>query len=224
LPGPGEVVAEVTGEATVSEADVKAAIVGERRDLVEILGGLSKDQWDSATLCKGWRVREVVAHITDPYRYSTRQFLLEMLKSRGKYNAMADRIARRDAGRLSSAELVEVLRTNVETDWKPPGGGFVGALSHDVIHGLDITVGLGLDRKVPLDRVELVLGSVQPRQIKFFGVDVEGLHLHADDLDWGYGSGRLMTGSAQDLLLVLCGRKLPAGSLSGAPSARFTAA
>ena len=57
---------------------------------------------------------------------------------------MSDRCARRDAAALSSAELTEALASNANHPWKPPGGGHIGALTHDVIHGLDITEALGL--------------------------------------------------------------------------------
>jgi uncharacterized protein (TIGR03083 family) len=178
--------------------------------------------WDAPTLCAGWRTREVVAHLTMPFRLSGGQFALGMLAARGNFNRMADRYARRDAATLSSEELVTCLRDNAGNDWKPPGGGFQGALSHDVIHGLDITVGLALDRHVPDDRLRIVLDGVKPRQIKYFGVDLDGVELRAADLDWSYGSGSTVTGPAQDLLLVLCGRKLPAGRLRGEAAQRFT--
>ena len=86
-----------------------------------------------------------------------------MIKARGSFNRMADRAARADAEALTAEELVASLRANVDHPWKPPGGGYVGALSHDVIHGLDITVGLDLDRRPPPERVGLVLGSLKPR-------------------------------------------------------------
>lgn len=91
-----------------------------------------------------------------------------MIKARGRFNRMADRAARDDAARLTPEELCASLRDNATFAWKPPGGGFVAALSHDV------------------------------------------------------GSGTPLTGPAQDLLLVLCGRHLPAGRLHGEPSPRFT--
>ncbi|MFG2868736.1 hypothetical protein [Streptomyces sp. NPDC048338] len=37
------------------------------------------------------------------------------------------------------------------------------ALAHDVVHGLDITTALGLDRRVPEDRLRTVLAQVGPR-------------------------------------------------------------
>ncbi|MGH3664377.1 MAG: maleylpyruvate isomerase family mycothiol-dependent enzyme [Micromonosporaceae bacterium] len=204
--------------------DITRAVAAERTDLAAILTGLPTAQWDAPSLCAGWRTREVVAHMTTPFRYSAPRFILEMIKARGNFNRMSDRTARRDAAALSAEQLVTTLRDNVNHPWKPPGGGLVGALSHDVIHGLDITVALGLGRLVPEDRMRLVLGGITPRSVKFFGVDLDGVRLRADDLDWSYGSGAVLSGAAQHLLLVLCGRTLPPGLLQGEPSQRFSAA
>ncbi|GAB3506655.1 maleylpyruvate isomerase family mycothiol-dependent enzyme [Amycolatopsis cihanbeyliensis] len=201
---------------------IREIIAAERAELVEILAELSEQRWDTPTLCAGWRVREVVAHITMAYRYSGRRFLGEMLKSGGNFTKMSDRCARRDAGLLSAAELTAALRDNVHHPWKPPGGGYEGALSHDVIHGLDITVPLGIDRAVPPERLRIVLDGFEPKRLKFFGVDLDGIELRATDLDWSYGSGTPLSGAAQDLLLVACGRMLPPGRLHGEPSARFS--
>ena len=76
-----------------------------------------------------------------------------MLRARGSFHRMADRAAHRDAEELTSDQLAECVRSNVNHPWKPPGGGYVGALSHDLIHGLDITVALGLDRQPSPERV-----------------------------------------------------------------------
>jgi uncharacterized protein (TIGR03083 family) len=202
--------------------DVREAIAGERREMADLLDGLPAEAWDSPTLCAGWRVREVVAHTTMPFRYSIPRVAYELLAARGNINRMADRCARRDAAVLSADELAATLRDKAGHPWKPPGGGFEGALAHDVIHGLDITVGLGLDRQVPKDRLRIVLDGVTPKNLKFFGVDLAGIELRATDLHWSLGSGTPVTGAAQDLLLVLTGRKVPAGRLSGEPVHRFT--
>ncbi|MEV6333635.1 maleylpyruvate isomerase family mycothiol-dependent enzyme [Nocardia vinacea] len=200
-----------------------SATEAERGELAELLAGLAAERWDEPTLCAGWRVREVVAHITMPFRMSMPRFALEMLKARGNFNKMADRSARSDTAVLTAEDLVAAVRDNVDHPWKPPGGGSAGALSHDVIHGLDITVALGLDRIVPAERMRMVLGALSPRSVGFFGVDLDMIELRADDLDFTYGSGSVLAGSAQDLLLVLCGRTLPAGSLRGDAAERFTA-
>jgi uncharacterized protein (TIGR03083 family) len=208
--------------AETKNPGITEAIAAERRDLAVILAGLPAEAWDAPTLCRGWRVREVVAHITMPFRYRPPRFVFEMARSRGNFNLMADRTARRD-GAAPPGELAAALRDNERNSWKPPGGGFEGALTHDVIHGLDITVALGLDRRVPEDRLRTVLTAVTgPTSQKFFGTDLAGIALRAEDLDWSFGSGMPMSGQAQDLALVLCGRTLPPGHLRGEPSARFT--
>ena len=201
--------------------EIRTAIAAERRELAELVAGLPAADWDSPTLCDGWRVREVVAHMTMPFRTSMSKFVLGVLKARGNFNRMADAAARRDAQAMTADELAACLRDNADHGWRPPGGGFAGALSHDVIHGLDITVGLGIDRKVPVERLQIVLDGINARAVGYFGVDLNGVRLVADDLDWTYGDGVPLRGGAQDLLLVLCGRKLPAYRLDGAPKDRF---
>ncbi len=58
-------------------------------------------------------------------------------------------MAGRDS-QLPQAELVAALRDNVGNPWKPPGGGYEGALSHDIIHGLDLLL-LVAGRTIPRD-------------------------------------------------------------------------
>ncbi|MBG0826362.1 maleylpyruvate isomerase family mycothiol-dependent enzyme [Planomonospora sp. ID67723] len=201
---------------------LRDAVIAERGEQVELLAALRPEQWDAPTLCDGWRVREVIAHTTMPFRTSLGRMLVELVKARGDFNRMADRCARRDAARLPPEELLASLRDNVAHPWTPPGGDVRGALSHDVIHGLDITVGLGLDRGVPPERVAMVLAGMRPKNIAFFGADLAGVALQATDLDWSHGAGTPVRGLAQDLLLVVCGRRLPAGRLTGEAAARFS--
>lgn len=197
-------------------------VAGERRDLVAVLDGLTEKQWAAPSLCEGWRVREVVAHATMAYRYSLPKIVLAMVKARGNFNRAADACARADTRALTDAELLENWRANIEHPWQPPRGGPSGALWHDVIHGLDITVALGLDRRVPDERIAMMLEALQPAHIDYFGADLSGVRLQADDRDWSYGTGSVVTGATQHLLLVLSGRMVPPGLLSGEQAGRFT--
>jgi uncharacterized protein (TIGR03083 family) len=203
---------------------IQDMIAAQRGELAAVLDALPASGWDEPTLCAGWRVREVVAHVTMPFRYSRRGFAFELVKSRGRFNEMADRVALRDAARMSPGELAEAVRSNIGHPWRPPGGGFSGALAHDVIHGLDITVPLGLALVVPEERLRRVLpASTNDKTVMFFGADLAGIEFRARDMDWTLGAGTPLTGAAADLLLAMCGRKLPAGRLEGDPSARFSA-
>jgi uncharacterized protein (TIGR03083 family) len=205
----------VSARLSPDPAELPGAIAAERRELAAVLGGLPPGAWDEPSLCDGWRVREVVAHVTMPFRYPAARFAFELARSRGNFNRMADRCARRDAA-ASAAELTAALRANAEHPWKPPGGGLAGALTHDVIHGLDITVALGIERTVPAHRLAVVLDSITgARSLKFFGARLAGIQLRATDTDWSFGSGTPVTGAAQDLALVVCGRRLPPGRIDG---------
>lgn len=200
--------------------ELSQQVAGERRELAALLAALPAAAWDTPSLCAGWRVREVVAHMTMPFRYSAEQFSAEMASSGGDFTAMSDRCAKRDA-RAPATALLAALRDNAEHPWQPPGGGLIGALTHDVIHGLDVTVALGTGRVVPAERLLLVLRSVTGPALAHFGSDLTGLELRATDLDWSFGTGLPVSGAAQDLLLAIAGRALPPGHLSGEGADRF---
>ncbi|MBO8199676.1 maleylpyruvate isomerase family mycothiol-dependent enzyme [Streptomyces smyrnaeus] len=203
--------------------DIKQAIAAERTELAELLEHLPEADWQAPSLCAGWRVREVAAHMSSGFRSSRSQVLRELLRARGNLHRMTDHCARRDAAALSTTEIAAALRDNAHHPWKPPVGGLPAALGHDVVHGLDITVALGHERRVPEERVRVLLDGITPRSAKFFGADLGGVTLRADDLDWSYGAGAPVSGAAQDLLLVAFGRRLPPGRLGGEAAERFTA-
>ncbi len=140
----------------------------------------------------------------------------------GDFGRLSDIVASRD-GALPPASLLSDLRTEALHAWQPPGGGAAGALVHCVIHALDIIESVPLERVVPAECISAVLGIVaDPHGPSLLGVDLSGVELRADDLDWSIGSGVLVSGPAQALAAVACGRRLPGGRLSGDGAARFT--
>lgn len=178
----------------------------ERARLASLLEGLEPRQWAAPSLCEGWRVRDVVAHITMPFRTSVPRLVAGLVRARFSFDRYADRDARAYAARTSDGELVALLRDNVRHPWRPPGGGQAGALSHDVIHGLDATEPLGLAGPPP-SRIELVLQHAGKRNLDYFGVDLDGTRLEATDADIALGDGAPRRMSAKDVLLVVAGRR-----------------
>lgn len=178
----------------------------ERERLAGLFSDLSPEQWGTPSLCEGWRVREVVAHITMPFRTKPLGVMVGMVRAGFSFSRYADRDARSTAQEKSPAELVDLLRRNIDNPWQPPGGGGAGALSHDVIHGLDATEPLGLPAP-PADRIALVLASTGPRQLRYFGVDLEGQRLTAADANVSVGEGvSVVPMTAKEILLVVTGR------------------
>ncbi|CAM3715249.1 maleylpyruvate isomerase family mycothiol-dependent enzyme [Smaragdicoccus niigatensis] len=195
----------------MSEEDrIISEIRSERARLVALLETLTPEQWNTPSLCDGWTVSEVVAHMTMPFRTKPLHFATGMARARFDFNRYADRDARRFAESTTTAELVELLRRNIDHPWSPPGGGRVGALSHDVIHGLDFTEPLGLP-EAPAERIALVLQNSTQRSQDFFGVDLGGRRLVATDAEVSFGSGVDVEMSAKDILLTITGRSSAVG-------------
>ncbi|WP_100449020.1 maleylpyruvate isomerase family mycothiol-dependent enzyme [Glycomyces xiaoerkulensis] len=183
-----------------------AETFAERERLASLAADFGPDQWATPSLCEGWRVREVLAHMTMPFRISGFGFLGGMVRARFSFDRFADRDARTTTRKLRDEELAEIYRSNVRHPWRPPGGGPAGALSHEVIHGLDMTEPLELPAP-PADRIALALGSAEPRNLAYFGVDLGGRRLVADDADLTVGEGEEHRLSAKDVLLVVTGRR-----------------
>jgi uncharacterized protein (TIGR03083 family) len=208
----------MTTELTMTDdADLQPAVAADFLALADLLDGASDAQWDTASLCAGWRVREVIAHMTMAARYSEQEFMAELRGCDFDFTRLSDQIAGRDAG-LPDGELVACLRSDVMQHWTPPGGGYHGALNHVVIHGLDVTVPLGVPRRSPDQTMRVVLDDLtEGGGHAHFGTGIDGRRLEATDLDWSYGSGPALRGAAEDLALAICGRRLPDGRLEGEP-------
>ena len=187
------------------------ALVGDSyRRLADLLREQDAARWDSPSLCAGWRIRELIAHVTMPARYTAEQFALELTGAGGDFTMLSNLIAARDS-ELSIEQLLTDLTSPVLAGWQPPGGGAIGALNHVVVHGLDASNALGLPRPCSDEAARTILDDLTGGGAERFGVQLVGLQLMAKDLDWQWGSGRPVTGSAAELISLACNRTLPDG-------------
>jgi uncharacterized protein (TIGR03083 family) len=217
-------------------------IAAHRRSLAAVLCTLTTEQWRGPSLCAGWTPAHVLAHLTMPFRISESDFMAGLQRYGGDFTTFSDQIAARDST-LPPADLVEVLRANADTPWAPPGGGLSGALSHDVIHGLDITWPLSLQQETPADTMTSVLDSItrplapdaaepsagdtgagetgaRPGHTTLFGFPLSGIRVRTTDLDWSAGDGEDLAGRSRDLLPLLAGRLVPRELFHGPGVAR----
>lgn len=178
--------------------------------LADLLGAAPVETWDAPSLCETWQLRHVVAHVTMPARLTPDQFGAEMASAGGDFTVLSDTVARRDA-LLPVADLLDQLRSPALHAWQPPGGGAAGALSHAVIHSLDVTVALGRPAVAPLAAVTAVLEQLTAAGGTWFGVDLDDVRLEAADTGWSWGDGRVVRADSGSLVALLGGRALPDG-------------
>lgn len=178
--------------------------------LAELLASATLDTWDMPSLCEKWQVRHVIAHVTMPARLTDERFGAEMSAAGGDFNRLSDTVAARDAF-LPVADLLDQLRSPALHEWQPPGGGAAGALSHAVIHSLDVTIPLHQSAVAPGEAVTEVLNQLTASNGSWFGVALTGVRLEAGDTDWSWGDGQPVRADTGSLVALLSGRTLPDG-------------
>lgn len=200
---------------TGAEAEQTFAMVAaERRQLADLLDGLSQAQWDTPSLCAGWRVREVAAHLLMELTMPMPRLVLALARNRFDFDEVADQWARSEA--CADTDLAARLRTNAENRFTPPGIGPEGPLTHLVIHGQDIRRPLGLVHDLPAAQANLTLDQLVSRKARRLNQGrVDGLSLTSTDTGWTYGEGAGVQGSAAALITTIAGRPAALHELHG---------
>lgn len=186
---------------------VFAASAVERRAVADLITDLDDGQLATPSLCAGWDVRTVAAHLASAVAPSGRTFLVAVLRSGGNLHRANDAVARREA-RRPVADLARTLRTHAGSRFAPPVTGPRGPLTDVLVHAGDMRLPLGLPHEPAVTHVRLALDFVtQGRPVGFVPRRrLQGLRLVAEDLDWSSGDGELLSGRGIDLLMASCGR------------------
>jgi uncharacterized protein (TIGR03083 family) len=188
--------------------------VAERAQFVELLDGLSAEQWDAPTLCTEWSVRQVVAHTFgyDPLGWWG---AIGVLLRGGLDPDRANGLEIAPHAHDRPEQLLAMARDHL----RPRGltGGFGGriALTDGLIHQQDIRRPLGLPREIPADRLRVALefgSTARPIRAK---QRVRGLTLVATDVGWRSGEGPVVAGPGEALILAMAGRHGIVDELSG---------
>ena len=194
--------------------DLNGLAIAEREDFAAFLETLSPAQWEAPTLCAGWRVRDVVAHVISYDELDGRALLNRLARGRfllGRANALG--VAH--AGDREPRELVTLLRKYREPRGLTAAFGGMVALLDGLIHQQDIRRPLGLPREIPAPRLRAALqcSRFAPPIGAFWRA--RGLRLVATDVSWSEGRGPEVRGPGEAVLLAIAGRVDAAGELSG---------
>ena len=192
-------------------------VVDERRvQIADILDGLGPEQWSTPSLCAGWTVRDVGAHLSIAATSSVREVLPWMLKSRGSFDRMI-RDSAIDRARRPTDQIVSDLRGTVGSRKLAPGTFWRDPLLDVIVHAHDIARPLGLTVAAPVEAARTAADWVwSRRRFPFFPAwRLRGLRLVASDVEWQRGDGPAVHGPVESLLLVSTGRPAGLADLDG---------
>jgi uncharacterized protein (TIGR03083 family) len=189
-------------------------IRAERAALIADLENVSDASWSTPSLCAGWTVREVLAHMTAVAKLTPGGFVARFAASRFRFNAMNE-IGMKAELRSTPAETLAEFRAQLDRTTYPPGG--VDMLVGDmVIHSQDIRRPLGISHTFQPDALTLMADSVIRSNLVLGGKRrATGLMLTATDQDWTTGSGPEVKGPLASIIIVITGRKAGLPDLSG---------
>jgi uncharacterized protein (TIGR03083 family) len=203
-------------EEPVESSEAWTAIDEQRRALVRLLEGLTDREWGQPSLCAGWTVRQVAAHLALQNMAWTAmpRVVLDLIRHggmNGAIHAMACRHAE-----LPVEAIVGEIRDRIGV-WRPlPTVTFRETAIDYLVHGQDIAVPLG--RALPMPGGLAVIAAdrawASPR-LFHAREKLAGCRLVAGDVPWAVGQGREVRGPIGALLLLLTGRPAALPQLSG---------
>jgi uncharacterized protein (TIGR03083 family) len=195
--------------------DVWAMVHAERAALIADLEGLDDARWGEPSLCAGWTVHDVVAHVVDSARTTRLGFAVGLIRAGFDFDRLNARGVARERG-ASPAETLARLRAVARRTSTPPAP-LDTRLVEEVVHGEDVRRPLGLRRAYPPEAVVRAL-RLQLRTLASFGGAKETaarIRLTATDAGVAIGAGPEVRGSALALLLAVSGRPVAPDELAG---------
>lgn len=194
--------------------DVWDDVHQERQALLELLETLTPEQWDAASLCTEWRVRDVVAHMVSETRTTVAQTAWEFITSGFRINRyIADDARQR--GTAPATNLLEDFRGVVPARTHLPGLSSLAMLEDIVVHQMDIRRALDEPRSIPNRRMIPVATDLWTNRFLPGPKLFQGLRAVATDAAWTAGNGPDVAGPIEALILTLAGRFVALDQLQG---------
>jgi uncharacterized protein (TIGR03083 family) len=189
-------------------------IHSERKALAADLGSVSDKQWSTPSLCDGWSVRDVLAHMTAAAKITPPKFFGSLIASGFRFEGVQNKGIAAERG-ADGAETLARFTEVVDSTRKPPGPVDT-ALNEVIVHAEDIRRPLGIAHDYPSEWVTRGADFYRGSNLIIGGKKrAAGLTFRATDADWSAGSGPEVAGPAVSILLAIGGRKESLADLSG---------
>jgi uncharacterized protein (TIGR03083 family) len=212
-------------EATTNLAHASgiwSLVHAERAALATDLAGLTDAQWATPSLCTGFTVREVLAHLTAGASLNSARWLAGVIRCRFDFDKQ---VAMRLAEQLGATptETLARFRGVVTSTIKPPLPT-TAMLGETIVHAEDIRRPLGVHRDYPVTTLTRLATYYQGSDLVVLAKGrIVGLRLQATDGPFVTGSGPLVSGSTLALIMAMTGRAAYCDELDGEGAATLRA-
>lgn len=201
----------------------------QRLRTVAMLEGLTDEQWEHPSLCEGWTVRHVAAHLTLQRQHAgdVLRLLVEhprLLGSLGLNRMIHDSAVLQSA--LPTDEIIARIRAGIGSRRH---NSFVTpreTLTDSLVHAQDIAIPLGIELEMRPVAAAVAAERIWAIRRTWLGrvnreLPIDGYRLVAADADWSAGRGPEITGPIAALVLLLTGRPVALARLEGDGAAQL---
>jgi uncharacterized protein (TIGR03083 family) len=196
----------MAGSSPMTVDEVWRAIDAHRTALAAELGRLTEAEWRTPSLCDGWTVRDVAAHLT-LQELGVRDVVADFARHPALGMNRVIRDAARRRAELPAEELVARIRASAGSRRHNVGVTPRETLVDVLVHSQDITVPLGRPLPLPPAAAAEAASRVWARGWPWYPRKrFAGFRLRATDVDWAAGEGRPLEGPVDAILLLLTGR------------------
>ena len=184
--------------------------------MADLLDGLDASQLATPSLCRGWTVHDVGAHLTTYLRFGQVKLYWGIATMAADFDRLNRRLTA-SAARMPTSDITDRLRRWSGSKVTIPRSGYDPVLADVLLHDYDVRVPLGIARTVPEDRLWVAFRHLAARPAPGYamGSRLADLRLEAVDTGWSYGSGPVVRGNAEPLLLAMSGRSTGFDALDG---------
>ncbi|WP_019926590.1 maleylpyruvate isomerase family mycothiol-dependent enzyme [Nocardia sp. BMG111209] len=194
---------------------VFATVADHRRLIANTLEDLDDDRLATPSLCAGWDVETVGAHVLSTVADGLPVFLASAVR-RGSLARAIDELACRRA-QSTTAEIVSGLRAVADRRISPPLFGPLDPLADVLVHYGDIAIPLGLpfepDPHSAASALDFLTG---PWPFGFVPLGLlRGIRLRGLDIGRTWGNGAEVRGPVAALMMTVCGRTALLDDLDG---------
>ncbi len=205
----------------LSSSEIWDLVHAERQQLAGDLASITGSAWETPSLCPGWSVHDVLAHLVDTAQTGTVAFVWSMVRSKGNFDrANDDGIAR--CKREDPLETLATLRDVTHLTKAPPAHRAT-RLVEAIVHGEDIRRPLHATGNYPGPGIVEALQFQLRTPVSFGGGKerAKGLRLTDPETGMAWGEGTEVSGTPLDLLLAISGRPVNPALLTGPGAQRF---